>query len=95
MDSIFNLLLVLLNMLVIFTQCCNPATQQNPSSRSIHSFLRKDFTFLRSRSWRKTRPMLVIPEALSLSKEEQVRLVISMSDRKRDNVSQKLIWYQK
>jgi hypothetical protein len=31
---------------------------------------------------------------LSLSKEEQVRLVISMSDRERD-VSQKLIWHQK
>jgi hypothetical protein len=32
---------------------------------------------------------------LPLSKEEQVRHVISMSTRERDNVSQKLIWYQK
>jgi hypothetical protein len=31
---------------------------------------------------------------LSLSMAEQVRHVISMTHRERDNVSQKLIWYQ-
>ena len=58
-------------------------------TRSIHSFLRQDFTFLQQEL-----EEIKATTTLSLNKEP-VRHVIPMSYRERDNVSQKLIWQQK